>query len=101
MHDDRSTSIARPDSTKFRLRLLVLVLLRTAVSCDSTVMARQQLTIFLSRIVNIAIGALMIFGGISQFFGDTNFGLIIVGVYTIIFGLSMSSAPSALPPLLS
>jgi len=39
------------------------------------------------RIVNIAIGALMIFGGISQFFGDTNFGLIIVGVYTIIFGL--------------
>jgi len=38
------------------------------------------------RLVNIAAGVLMILGGIGQFFNH-NLGLIIVGVYTIIFGL--------------
>ncbi|KAL4872597.1 hypothetical protein BDV12DRAFT_161840 [Aspergillus spectabilis] len=39
------------------------------------------------RIVNIVVGVIMILGGISQFFGDTGFGPIILGVYVILFGL--------------
>ncbi|KAL4887595.1 COPI-coated vesicle protein [Aspergillus karnatakaensis] len=39
------------------------------------------------RIVNVAVGGLMVFGGISQFFGGGGFGAIILGVYIIIFGL--------------
>lgn len=39
------------------------------------------------RLVNIAVGVLMIVGGISQFIHDQSFGVIIVGVYSVIFGL--------------
>ena len=38
------------------------------------------------RIVNIAVGVIMILGGISQFF-PSSFGSIIIGVYVILFGL--------------
>lgn len=39
-----------------------------------------------SRLVNIAIGVIMVLGGISQFFPPT-LSSVIVGVYVIIFGL--------------
>ncbi|KAH8705486.1 putative COPI-coated vesicle protein [Talaromyces proteolyticus] len=38
------------------------------------------------RLVNIAVGVLMVLGGISQFF-PFHFGPLIVGIYVIIFGL--------------
>jgi uncharacterized membrane protein HdeD (DUF308 family) len=47
-----------------------------------------------SRLVNLAVGVIMILGGISQFF-PPSMSSIIVGVYVIIFGLSMFS-PSLL-----
>jgi uncharacterized membrane protein HdeD (DUF308 family) len=47
-----------------------------------------------SRLVNLAVGVIMILGGISQFF-PPSMSSIIVGVYVIIFGLSTSS-PSLL-----
>ncbi|KAL2862333.1 TVP15 family protein [Aspergillus lucknowensis] len=39
-----------------------------------------------SRFANVAVGVLMILGGISQFF-PAHFGSVILGVYVIIFGL--------------
>lgn len=44
-----------------------------------------------SRIVNIAVGVIMVLGGIAQFF-PPSMGSIIVGAYVIVFGLRMSSA---------
>lgn len=40
-----------------------------------------------SRLANIAVGAIMVLGGIAQFF-PTSLSAVIVGVYVIIFGLS-------------
>lgn len=40
------------------------------------------------RLVNLAIGVIMILGGISQFFFGNLFRGIIVGVYVILFGLA-------------
>jgi hypothetical protein len=42
-----------------------------------------------SRLVNIAVGVIMILGGISQFF-PFGVGSLVVGIYVIIFGLSMN-----------
>jgi hypothetical protein len=54
------------------------------------VLIARKLTRFLSsRIVNIFVGVIMVLGGISQFFGSTGFGSIILGVYVILFGLRM------------
>lgn len=39
-----------------------------------------------SRFVNIAVGVIMVLGGISQFF-PASMSTIIVGAYVIIFGL--------------
>lgn len=39
-----------------------------------------------SRLVNILVGVIMVLGGISQFF-PPSMSSIIVGIYTIIFGL--------------
>jgi uncharacterized membrane protein HdeD (DUF308 family) len=39
-----------------------------------------------SRLVNIAVGVIMVLGGISQFFPPT-MSSIVVGVYVIVFGL--------------
>jgi hypothetical protein len=39
-----------------------------------------------SRIINIAVGVIMILGGIAQFF-PPSVGSIVVGAYVIIFGL--------------
>lgn len=47
-----------------------------------------------SRIVNIAVGVLMVLGGIAQFF-PASMSTIIVGVYVIIFGTSKCSHRSA------
>lgn len=41
-----------------------------------------------SRIVNIAVGVIMVLGGIAQFF-PPSMGSIIVGAYVIVFGLRM------------
>lgn len=47
-----------------------------------------------SRLVNIAVGVIMILGGISQFF-PASMSSVIVGAYVIVFGLGKScNAPS-------
>lgn len=43
-----------------------------------------------SRLVNIAVGVIMVLGGISQFF-PFGVGTLVVGIYVIIFGLSMKN----------
>ncbi|KAK2732714.1 Late Golgi vesicles protein [Onygenales sp. PD_40] len=40
------------------------------------------------RLVNVAVGAIMVLGGISQFFGGITMSSAIVGVYVILFGLA-------------
>ncbi|EAS35288.3 COPI-coated vesicle protein [Coccidioides immitis RS] len=40
------------------------------------------------RLVNLAIGVIMVLGGISQFFADPKFRNIIIGIYVILFGLA-------------
>lgn len=42
-----------------------------------------------SRLVNIAVGVVMVLGGISQFF-PPSMSSVIVGAYVIVFGLSKS-----------
>lgn len=46
-----------------------------------------------SRLVNIAVGVIMILGGISQFF-PFGVGSLVVGIYVIIFGLSTKPPPT-------
>jgi len=41
------------------------------------------------RLVNLAVGAIMVFGGISQFF-PMSLHSIIIGIYVIIFGLAVA-----------
>jgi hypothetical protein len=41
------------------------------------------------RLVNLVVGGVMVFGGISQFF-PIGFRSIIVGIYVIIFGLAIA-----------
>lgn len=47
-----------------------------------------------SRIVNVAVGALMIFGAIAQFVTSFAVQNVIVGVYVIIFGLGEPRHPA-------
>ncbi|KIW11959.1 hypothetical protein PV08_09233 [Exophiala spinifera] len=42
------------------------------------------------RLVNLAVGGIMVLGGISQFIPDIGFRNIIVGIYVIIFGLAVA-----------
>ncbi|KAK5241233.1 hypothetical protein LTR99_004712 [Exophiala xenobiotica] len=42
------------------------------------------------RLVNLAVGGIMILGGISQFIPHIGFRNIIVGIYVIIFGLAIA-----------
>jgi len=53
------------------------------------------------RIVNLATGAVMIFGGITQFFGTVTLQSIIIGVYVIIFGLAIGGLEFTIPPQVS
>ncbi|KAL8372357.1 hypothetical protein RB595_001925 [Gaeumannomyces hyphopodioides] len=54
------------------------------------------------RIVNLAVGVIMILGGISQFFYDTNgFQGAILGSYIIIFGLITGLLEFQVPPQVS
>jgi uncharacterized membrane protein HdeD (DUF308 family) len=46
-----------------------------------------------SRLVNIAVGVLMVLGGISQFF-PPSMSSIVVGIYVIVFGLGRSTTIS-------
>ena len=46
-----------------------------------------------SRLANIAVGVIMVLGGISQFF-PASLSTIIVGSYVIVFGLSSSPRKS-------
>ena len=57
-----------------------------AFSALGVLNAQQWLTFLCSRLVNIAVGIIMILGGISQFF-PASMSAVIVGVYVIIFGL--------------
>ncbi|KAI9679329.1 MAG: Late Golgi vesicles protein [Caeruleum heppii] len=49
------------------------------------------------RLVNLAVGALMILGGISQFF-PIAFQSIVIGCYVIIFGLATVLLEFQIPP---
>jgi len=53
------------------------------------------------RLVNLAVGGVMIFGGITQFFGGISLQSIIIGIYVIIFGLVVGGLEFQIPPLVS
>lgn len=52
------------------------------------------------RLVNLAVGVIMILGGISQFFPVTFQGLVI-GIYVIIFGCAVGLLEFQIPPQVS
>ncbi|KAI1339527.1 Golgi apparatus membrane protein TVP15 [Xylariaceae sp. FL0016] len=52
------------------------------------------------RIVNLAVGVIMILGGISQFF-NASFQSIIIGVYVLIFGAAVALLEFQIPPQVS
>jgi len=52
------------------------------------------------RLVNLAVGGLMVFGGIAQFFSPS-IQTIIIGVYVILFGLATALLEFQIPPQLS
>lgn len=56
------------------------------------VLSRSWLTVVPSRFINIAVGVIMVLGGISQFF-PASMSSIIVGIYVIIFGLGKLGQP--------
>ncbi|KAF3061366.1 Golgi apparatus membrane protein tvp15 [Daldinia childiae] len=51
------------------------------------------------RIVNLAVGVIMVLGGISQFF--LGFQSIIIGAYVLIFGLAVALLEFQIPPQVS
>ncbi|KAI9709594.1 MAG: Late Golgi vesicles protein [Chrysothrix sp. TS-e1954] len=53
------------------------------------------------RIVNLAVGVLMILGGVSQFFPSIQVQNVIIAVYVIIFGLGTGALEFQIPPLVS
>ncbi|KAI0171756.1 COPI associated [Hypoxylon sp. FL1284] len=50
------------------------------------------------RIVNLAVGVIMVLGGISQFFNNFGFQSFIVGAYVILFGLGTALLEFQIPP---
>ncbi|KAL7627679.1 hypothetical protein AAE478_001873 [Parahypoxylon ruwenzoriense] len=52
------------------------------------------------RIVNLAVGVIMILGGISQFF-NLGFQSIIVGAYVLVFGAAVALLEFQIPPQVS
>ncbi|CAK7233024.1 hypothetical protein SCUCBS95973_008454 [Sporothrix curviconia] len=52
------------------------------------------------RIVNLAVGVIMVLGGISQFF-PIDFQPSIIGIYVILFGLATALLEFQIPPQLS
>ncbi|KAL1587952.1 hypothetical protein WHR41_03367 [Cladosporium halotolerans] len=50
------------------------------------------------RIVNLAIGVFLVLGGIGQFFLSITIQHVIVGVYSIIFGLATAMLEFQIPP---
>lgn len=52
------------------------------------------------RLVNLGVGALMVFGGISQFFYPSVRN-IVVGIYVILFGAATALLEFQIPPQLS
>ncbi|KIW01940.1 uncharacterized protein PV09_06779 [Verruconis gallopava] len=53
------------------------------------------------RIVNLGVGVLMVLGGIGQFFPSIGIQNVIVGCYTIIFGLATALLEFQIPPQVS
>ncbi|KAL3427385.1 Golgi apparatus membrane protein tvp15 [Phlyctema vagabunda] len=55
------------------------------------------------RLVNLVVGGLMVFGGITQFFwsGSNVFQSIIIGSYVILFGLCTALLEFQIPPQVS
>ncbi|KAI1870568.1 uncharacterized protein JN550_005111 [Neoarthrinium moseri] len=55
------------------------------------------------RLVNLAVGVIMVLGGISQFFTDNanGFQSFIVGVYVILFGAAIGLLEFQIPPQVS
>ncbi|KAI9883513.1 MAG: rRNA-processing protein las1 [Watsoniomyces obsoletus] len=52
------------------------------------------------RLVNLATGAVMVFGGIAQFF-PVGFQSVIVGSYVILFGLAIALLEFQIPPVVA
>jgi len=53
------------------------------------------------RLVNLGVGAVMVLGGISQFFSGISIHNVVIGVYTIIFGLATVLLEFQIPPYMS
>ncbi|KAK6064888.1 COPI associated protein [Seiridium cupressi] len=54
------------------------------------------------RLVNLAVGVVMILGGVSQFFTDLNgFQSFVVGSYVILFGAAIGLLEFQIPPQVS
>jgi len=53
------------------------------------------------RIVNLGVGVFMVLGGIGQFFPSIGIQNVIVGVYTILFGLGTAMLEFQIPPQVS
>ncbi|KXJ92259.1 Golgi apparatus membrane protein TVP15 [Microdochium bolleyi] len=53
------------------------------------------------RLVNLAVGVVMVLGGISQFFFSFGFQSLIIGIYVIIFGLAVALLEFQIPPQVS
>jgi len=53
------------------------------------------------RLVNLGVGAIMVLGGISQFFFGISFHNIVIGIYTIVFGLATALLEFQIPPYMS
>ncbi|KAI0132228.1 golgi apparatus membrane protein tvp15-like protein [Xylariales sp. AK1849] len=53
------------------------------------------------RLVNLAVGAVMILGGISQFFFGSWMQSFIIGVYVILFGAAVALLEFQIPPQVS
>ncbi|KAI1405264.1 COPI associated [Hypoxylon fuscum] len=52
------------------------------------------------RIVNLAVGVIMVLGGISQFF-NLGFQSIIIGAYVLLFGVAVALLEFQIPPQVS
>ncbi|KAI2637204.1 Golgi apparatus membrane protein TVP15 [Hypomontagnella submonticulosa] len=53
------------------------------------------------RIVNLAVGVIMVLGGISQFFFGFGLQSVIIGAYVILFGLAVALLEFQIPPQVS
>ncbi|KAI9836600.1 MAG: hypothetical protein M1819_001232 [Sarea resinae] len=57
----------------------------------------NKITLNHSRLVNLAVGVIMVLGGVSQFF-PISFQSVVIGCYVILFGLGTALLEFQIPP---